>query len=65
VSRSIVARRWRLAEQNDAGMIYINQPAWIDEDVSFGGIKKSRDGCQTAPLGIHAFAIKQLIGILN
>jgi succinate-semialdehyde dehydrogenase / glutarate-semialdehyde dehydrogenase len=55
----------RLAEQIDAGMIYINQPAWIDEDVSFGEIKKAGHGRQTAPLGIHEFANKQLVGILN
>ena len=29
----------RVADQIEAGMVYINHPAWIYEDMPFGGIK--------------------------
>ena len=34
----------RVADQIDAGMVYVNHPAWIYEDMPFGGIKKSGYG---------------------
>lgn len=45
----------RVADQIDAGMVYVNHPAWIYEDMPFGGIKKSGYGRETGPLGILEF----------
>jgi succinate-semialdehyde dehydrogenase/glutarate-semialdehyde dehydrogenase len=51
------------AEQIQAGMVYINHPAWIYEDMPFGGIKKSGYGKETGPLGIQEFVNKKLLRI--
>jgi len=50
----------RVADQIDAGMVYINHPAWIYEDMPFGGIKKSGYGRECGPLGIEEFLNKKL-----
>ncbi|HEX3420478.1 MAG TPA: NAD-dependent succinate-semialdehyde dehydrogenase [Candidatus Udaeobacter sp.] len=54
------ARGRRVADQIDAGMVYINHPAWIYEDMPFGGIKKSGYGRECGPLGIEEFLNKKL-----
>jgi acyl-CoA reductase-like NAD-dependent aldehyde dehydrogenase len=54
------ARGCRVADQIDAGMVYINHPAWIYEDMPFGGIKKSGYGRECGPLGIEEFLNKKL-----
>jgi succinate-semialdehyde dehydrogenase/glutarate-semialdehyde dehydrogenase len=41
-------------------MVYVNHPAWIYEDMPFGGIKKSGYGRETGPLGIQEFVNKKL-----
>jgi succinate-semialdehyde dehydrogenase/glutarate-semialdehyde dehydrogenase len=50
----------RVADQIDAGMVYINHPVWIYEDMPFGGIKKSGYGRECGPLGIEEFLNKKL-----
>jgi len=50
-----------VAGQIDAGMVYINHPAWIYEDMPFGGIKKSGYGRECGPLGIQEFVNKKLL----
>ena len=50
----------RIADQIDAGMLYINHPVWIYEDMPFGGIKKSGYGRECGPLGIEEFLNKKL-----
>jgi len=50
----------RVADQIDAGMVFVNHPAWIYEDMPFGGIKKSGYGRETGPLGIQEFVNKKL-----
>jgi succinate-semialdehyde dehydrogenase / glutarate-semialdehyde dehydrogenase len=50
----------RVADQIDAGMVYVNHPAGIYEDVPFGGIKKSGYGRETRPLGIQEFVNKKV-----
>jgi succinate-semialdehyde dehydrogenase / glutarate-semialdehyde dehydrogenase len=50
----------RVADQIDAGMVYVNHPAWIYEDVPFGGIKRWGYGRETGPLGIQGFVNKKL-----
>jgi succinate-semialdehyde dehydrogenase/glutarate-semialdehyde dehydrogenase len=39
-----IDRGRRVAAQIEAGMVFINHPAWIYEDMPFGGIKKSGYG---------------------
>ncbi len=41
-------------------MVYVNHPAWIYEDMPFGGIKKSGYGREMGPLGIQEFVNKKL-----
>jgi succinate-semialdehyde dehydrogenase/glutarate-semialdehyde dehydrogenase len=50
----------RVADQIDAGMVYINHPVWIYEDMPFGGIKKSGYGRECGPLGLEEFLNKKL-----
>ena len=50
----------RVADQIDAGMVYVNHPVWIYEDMPFGGIKKSGYGRECGPLGIEEFLNKKL-----
>ncbi len=54
-----------VAGQIDAGMVYINHPAWIYEDMPFGGIKKSGYGRECGPLGIQEFVNKKLLRALR
>jgi succinate-semialdehyde dehydrogenase/glutarate-semialdehyde dehydrogenase len=54
------ARGRRVADQIDAGMVYINHPVWIYEDMPFGGIKKSGYGRECGPLGMEEFLNKKL-----
>jgi succinate-semialdehyde dehydrogenase/glutarate-semialdehyde dehydrogenase len=51
----------RVANRIDAGMVFINHPAWIYEDMPFGGIKKSGYGRETGPLGIQEFVNKKVL----
>ncbi len=50
-----------VASQIDAGMVYINHPAWIYEDMPFGGIRKSGYGRECGSLGIQEFVNKKLL----
>ena len=54
------ARGRRVADQIDAGMVYVNHPVWIYEDMPFGGIKKSGYGRECGPLGMEEFLNKKL-----
>jgi succinate-semialdehyde dehydrogenase/glutarate-semialdehyde dehydrogenase len=55
-----IERGRRVADQIDAGMVLVNHPPWIHEDMPFGGIKKSGYGRETGPLGIREFVNKKL-----
>ena len=55
------ARGRHLADQIEAGMVYINHPAWIYEDMPFGGIKKSGYGRECGPLGIKEFVNEKVL----
>lgn len=46
-------------------MVFINHPAWIYEDMPFGGIKKSGYGRECGELGIHEFVNKKLVRALG
>lgn len=60
-----VERGRRVAEQFAAGMAFINHPAWIYEDVPFGGIKKSGYGRECGELGIQEFVNKKVVRVLG
>ena len=53
-------RARRVARQIEAGMVYVNNPVELYEDMPFGGIKKSGYGRECGPLGIEEFLNKKL-----
>jgi succinate-semialdehyde dehydrogenase/glutarate-semialdehyde dehydrogenase len=52
-----------LAMQIDAGMVFVNRPAWTAPDVPFGGVKHSGYGRELSELGIQEFVNKKLIEV--
>jgi len=60
-----IARGRRVAAEIEAGMVFINHPAWIYEDMPFGGIRKSGYGRECGELGIHEFVNKKLVRALQ
>lgn len=53
----------RVADQLDAGMVFINHPTWTQADLPFGGTKSSGFGRELSELGIHEFVNKKLIRV--
>jgi NAD-dependent aldehyde dehydrogenases len=54
-------RARRVAEQIDAGMVYLNTSGGSQADLPFGGIKRSGIGRELGPLGIEEFMNKKAI----
>ena len=54
-----------LAMQLDAGMVFVNGPAWTAPDLPFGGVKHSGYGRELSELGIQEFVNKQLIAVTS
>jgi succinate-semialdehyde dehydrogenase/glutarate-semialdehyde dehydrogenase len=54
-------RARRVAEQIDAGMVYLNSSGGSQADLPFGGIKRSGIGRELGPLGIEEFMNKKSI----
>ncbi|MDR7303777.1 NAD-dependent succinate-semialdehyde dehydrogenase [Haloactinomyces albus] len=54
-------RARRVAEQIEAGMVYLNSSGGSQADLPFGGIKRSGIGRELGPLGIEEFMNKKSI----
>jgi succinate-semialdehyde dehydrogenase/glutarate-semialdehyde dehydrogenase len=54
-------RARRVADQIEAGMVYLNKSGGSVADVPFGGIKRSGMGRELGPLGIEEFMNKKAI----
>jgi succinate-semialdehyde dehydrogenase / glutarate-semialdehyde dehydrogenase len=55
------ARLRRVAEQIEAGMVYLNRAGGSSADLPFGGIKRSGIGRELGPAGIEEFMNKKSI----
>jgi succinate-semialdehyde dehydrogenase/glutarate-semialdehyde dehydrogenase len=55
------ARMRRVAEQIEAGMVYMNRAGGSSADLPFGGIKRSGIGRELGPAGIEEFMNKKSI----
>lgn len=58
-----IERGKKVADQIDAGMVFINHPTWTKENLPFGGTKRSGYGRELAELGIQEFVNKKLIRV--
>jgi succinate-semialdehyde dehydrogenase/glutarate-semialdehyde dehydrogenase len=54
-------RNRRVADQIEAGMVYLNRSGGSQADLPFGGIKRSGMGRELGPLGIEEFMNKKSI----
>jgi succinate-semialdehyde dehydrogenase/glutarate-semialdehyde dehydrogenase len=57
------ARAEALAMRIDAGMVFVNRPAWTAPELPFGGVKHSGYGRELSELGIQEFVNKKLIEV--
>ena len=60
-----ISRAKRVANQIEAGMVFINQATWTAPDLPFGGIKNSGYGRELSSLGIQEFVNKKLVRVAN
>ena len=60
---SNIERAKNIANQIDAGMVFINHPTWTEADLPFGGTKNSGYGRELSELGIQEFVNRKLIRI--
>lgn len=48
-------RAWKVSEQIETGMMFINHPTGVKADIPFGGVNRSGYGHELIDLGIHEF----------
>jgi len=58
-----IKRGKHVADQIDTGMVFINHPTGTQEDLPFGGTKRSGYGRELSELGIQEFVNKKLIRV--
>ncbi|MGI4954039.1 MAG: NAD-dependent succinate-semialdehyde dehydrogenase [Janthinobacterium lividum] len=60
-----LARGRHVASRIDTGMMFVNNIAWSDAELPFGGIKNSGYGRELGDMGIQAFVNKKLVRTLG
>ncbi len=53
----------KVAAQIEAGMVFVNQPAWTAPELPFGGVKRSGFGRELAGLGFAEFVNRKLVNV--
>lgn len=61
IHTSDVEKAQRVAEQIEAGMVYINEPGGTAAELPFGGIKRSGVGRELGKYGMDEFVNKKLV----
>lgn len=56
-----IDRAAQLADEIDAGMVYVNLPTGTQADTPFGGTKRSGVGRELGPLGMDEFVNKKIV----
>jgi succinate-semialdehyde dehydrogenase / glutarate-semialdehyde dehydrogenase len=64
VFSSDLDRARSVADQIDAGMVWINQPTGSSPELPFGGVKRSGYGRELSELGMFEFANRRLVRVL-
>lgn len=59
------ARGFKVAEQINTGMVYVNHPTMVKADLPFGGVNRSGFGRELIGLGIKEFVNHKLIDVVD
>ena len=58
-------RGYKVAEQIDTGMMFVNHPTMVKADIPFGGVKRSGYGHELTDLGLFEFANQKVIDVVD